>query len=165
MCDPYIDIVSAMPSASFSPSAPPQRRFGALATNAGERSGLALPFTHKSSWTSWGGLCLSVDLPGKIKITPIATGPITLAREGCSRFGFSPAGGLPVSRFFGRAGKKPGGPPCPPLTHNIGFPSDLSSHLSNSHLSMGSSRAHFADDTGDQGSCSSKPIRISVRFW
>ena len=41
MCDPYSDIVSAMPSASFRPCAPPQRRFNALATNAGAISGLA----------------------------------------------------------------------------------------------------------------------------
>ena len=35
------DIVSAMPSASSSPCAPPQRRFDVLATNAGAISGLA----------------------------------------------------------------------------------------------------------------------------
>ena len=34
------DIVSAMPSASFRPSAPPQRRCNALATNAGAISGI-----------------------------------------------------------------------------------------------------------------------------
>ena len=41
MCDPYIDIVSAMPSASFRPCAPPQRRFNTLATNAGATLRLA----------------------------------------------------------------------------------------------------------------------------
>ena len=39
MCDPYIDIVSAMPSESFSSCAQPQRRFNDLATNAGAISG------------------------------------------------------------------------------------------------------------------------------
>ena len=42
MCDPYIDIVSTMPSASFRPCAPPQRRFNALATNVGAICGLVL---------------------------------------------------------------------------------------------------------------------------
>ena len=40
MCDPYIDIVLTMPSASFRPCALPQRRFDALATNVGAISGL-----------------------------------------------------------------------------------------------------------------------------
>ena len=39
---PIVDIVSTMPSASFLPCAPPQRRFDDLATNAGAISGLAL---------------------------------------------------------------------------------------------------------------------------
>ena len=41
MCDPYIDRVLTMPSASFSSCAPPQRRHNALAKNAGAISGLA----------------------------------------------------------------------------------------------------------------------------
>ena len=45
MCDPYSDIVSAMPSASFRPCAPPQRRFNALATKAGAISGLTVLLT------------------------------------------------------------------------------------------------------------------------
>ena len=36
MVSPYSDIVSTIPSASFRTCAPPQRRFNALATNAGE---------------------------------------------------------------------------------------------------------------------------------
>ena len=40
MCDPCIDMMSTMPSASLRPCAPPQRRCNAIATNVGEICGL-----------------------------------------------------------------------------------------------------------------------------
>ena len=59
-------MVSTMPSASFRLCAPPQRRFDALATNAGAISGLAQPtavLAHTlylySAIKYWGGSWIS----------------------------------------------------------------------------------------------------------